>query len=99
MASHVIVLKAVLQSVPIYQLSGQVVHKMVCYGMFDIFKSFMWQGKKMEKKWALLSWCWLSKPLKAGGLGLRDPYTLNQVMGAKLWRRSVQGGTNLWKEI
>jgi len=53
----------------------------------------------MKKKWALLSWYWLSKPLKVGGLGLRDPYILNQVMWAKLWWRWIQGGIDLWKEI
>lgn len=40
---------------------------------------------KQIKKWALLSWTWLSKHVKEGGLGLRDPYILNQVMGEKLW--------------
>ena len=30
---------------------------------------------------------------------MRDPYILNQVMGAKLWWRWTQGGQDLWKKI
>ena len=33
-----------------------------------------------------------------GGLGLRDPYTLNQVMGEKIWWRWRGGGGDLWKQ-
>ena len=51
------------------------------------------------QKWAILSWEKPIKPKKSGGLGLRDPYILNQVMGAKLWWRWIQGGPDLWKEI
>lgn len=34
-----------------------------------------------------------------GGLGLKDPYILNQVMGANLWWRWIGGGRDLWKKI
>jgi len=33
------------------------------------------------------------------GLGVRDPYILNQVMGEKLWWRWIQGGEDLWKTL
>ena len=36
---------------------------------------------------------------KTGGFGLRDPFILNQVMGAKLWWRWLQGRSDLWKHI
>ena len=51
------------------------------------------------RKWALLSWEKLIKIKNMGGLGLRDPYVLNQVMGAKLWWQWIQVGTNIWKLI
>jgi len=63
------------------------------------FKNFIWQGTSKKKKWALLSWTWLSKSVTKGGLGLRDPYILNQVMGEKLWWRWIQGGEDLWKSL
>ena len=67
--------------------------------MVEIFKKFLWQGTNKAKKWVLLSWKWLSKTLTEGGLGLRDPYILNQVMGPKLWWRQIQGGEYMWKKL
>lgn len=75
--SRIILLKSVLQSILIYQLTSQATPKTVCQKMVDMFKKFLWQGPSMATKWALLSWSWLNKSLKEGGLGLRDPYILN----------------------
>lgn len=46
-----------------------------------------------------MSWKGLAKKKEDGGLGLKNPYLLNQTMGAKLWWRWMNGGTNLWKMI
>jgi len=67
--------------------------------MVEIFKIILWQGINKTKKWALLSWKWLIKSLTERGLGLRDPYIVNQVMGAKLWWLWIQGGEDLWKTL
>lgn len=65
--------------------------------MVQIFKNNLLQRSNKTIKWALLSWTWLSKSVTEGGLGLRDPHILNQVMGEKLWWRWIQGGDDLWK--
>ena len=59
----------------------------------------MWGGAQHVRKWALISWQGLVKRKMEGGLGLRDPYILIQVMGAKLWWRWIGGGRDLWKKI
>ena len=46
-----------------------------------------------------MSWEKLIKSKSSRGLGLRDPFMLNQVMGAKHWWRWIQGGQDLWKKI
>lgn len=97
--SQVILLQFVLQAIPIYQLSGRAAPKTICNNMVKVFKNFLWKGAQYTHKWALLSWEKLTKTKKAGGLGLRDPYVLNQVMGVKLWWRWLQGGSDLWKLI
>jgi len=73
--------------------------KGVCTKMIEIYRKFLWGGPKQQKKWALCSWNNLTKPKEKGGLGLRDPSILNQVLAAKLWWRWMQGGKDLWKEI
>ena len=91
-------LKSILQAIPIYPLSEIVVPKGVCTKMIEIFRKFIWGGPKQQKKWALISWKIITKTKEEGGLGLRDPYILNQVLGGKLWWRWMRGGEDLWKK-
>lgn len=92
-------IKAVLQSITIYQLLAMAALKGACAKMVEIFKKFLWGGPKQQRKWALVSWKGLVKSKDNGGLSLRYPYSLNQVMGAKLWWRWMKGGEDLWKRI
>eukprot|EP00253_Pinus_taeda_P006274 PITA_06274 len=64
-----------------------------------VARKFLWGGPKQQKKWALCSWNRLTRLKEEGGLRIRDPATLNQVLAAKLWWRWMQGGKDLWKEI
>jgi hypothetical protein len=80
-----ILLKAVLQSIPIYQaLKDGSAKNLLRKDGGNIQEVLMGRSSKI-KKWALVSWPNLTKHKMDGGLGLRDPYILNQVMGAKLW--------------
>eukprot|EP00253_Pinus_taeda_P031482 PITA_31482 len=98
-AGRTILAKAILQSIPIYQLSAMAAPKGACNKMTKIFKKFIWGGNKNQKKWALVSWKEVVKRKMEGGLGLRDPYLLNQAMGAKLWWQWMKRGNDLWKKI
>jgi len=73
--------------------------KGICNKLVEIYRKFLWGGPKQQKKWALCSWDSLTRPKEKGGLGLRDPWTLNQVLATKLRWRWIQGGPDLWKEI
>lgn len=73
--------------------------KGICNKLIEIYRKFLWGGPKQQKKWALCSWDNLTKPKEKGGLGLRDPSVLNQVLAEKLRWRWMQGGKDLWKEI
>lgn len=97
--SQLILLKVVLQAIPIYQISCQAIPKSISQKMVAMFKKFLWKGTNKTRKWALISWEWLSRLSKDGGLGLRDPFIVNQVMGAKIWWRWTQGSQDLWKVI
>eukprot|EP00253_Pinus_taeda_P015313 PITA_15313 len=97
--SWLTLLKVVLQAIPLYQISSQSIPKSISQKLVAMFNTFLWQGTSKTRKWALLSWEWISKPTKDRGLGLMDPYVLNQVLGVKLWWRWTQGGQDLWKVI
>eukprot|EP00253_Pinus_taeda_P015705 PITA_15705 len=99
LAVRVVLLKATIQAIPIYPLSVMAAPKGICNKLVEIYRKFLWGGPKQQKKWALYSWKSLTKPKEKGGLGVRDPWTLNQVLAAKLRWRWLQGGPDLWKEI
>jgi len=84
---------------PNYQLSCQAIPKATSQKLVSLFTNFLWQGTSKTRKWALISWEWLCWLPNDGGLGLRDPFILNKVMGAKLWWRWLQGGPDLWKVL
>jgi hypothetical protein len=71
----------------IYIFSALEAPKSMLKTIKNIQRKFLWQGTKEGRKWALVNWGDLCKPKTAGGLGLRDPHLLNQVMGAKIWWR------------
>eukprot|EP00253_Pinus_taeda_P035212 PITA_35212 len=98
-ASRLVLLKSVLQSIPVYTLSIRAASKGVCEKLREIFGKFVCSGPTQQRKWALVSWANLIQRKEEGGLGVRDPEILNKVLGAKLWWRWLQGGTGVWKKI
>jgi hypothetical protein len=48
-------------------------------------RNFLWQGGKANnKKFHLINWDQVTNNKTHGGLGIREPELMNQVMGAKL---------------
>jgi hypothetical protein len=47
----------------------------------------------------MVSWEKVCKTKSIGGLGLRDPGKLNNIMGAKLWWHWLKYPTKLWAKI
>eukprot|EP00253_Pinus_taeda_P036581 PITA_36581 len=98
-AGRIVLAKSVLQAIPIYPLSIMAAPVGVCAKIREIIRKFIWSESDQKKKWALVSWSQLTERKEKGGLGLRDPATLNRVLGAKLWWRWLNGGSDLWKTI
>lgn len=98
-AGRIVLVKSVLQAIPIYSLSIMAAPLRVCAKIREIIRNFIWRGSDQKKKWALVSWEQLTKRKERGGLGLRDPETLNRVLGAKFWWRWLRAGNDLWKKI
>jgi hypothetical protein len=97
--SRLILLKAVLQALPIYTFSALAAPKFVLTTIKSLQRNFIWQGLNKEKKIALVSWEKLCKPKAQGGLGLRDPSIMNKVLSAKIWWRWLKNPTDLWARL
>jgi hypothetical protein len=89
-AARLVLLKSVLQALPTYLFTALATPISVIKAIKSLQINFLWQGHQNNKKWALVGWDKLCKPKKFGGLGIRDPGKLNQVMGAKMWWRWLQ---------
>jgi len=84
LSSRLVLFKSVLQALPTYLFTVLAAPKHVIKAIKNLQCNFLWHGHQPNNKWALVSWdktCW---PKIQGGLGLRDPGKLNQVMGAKI---------------
>eukprot|EP00253_Pinus_taeda_P031159 PITA_31159 len=73
MASRLVLVKAVLQAMPLYLFSVLAALKWVLKNIKDIQRTFLWGSSGKNCKWVLVKWSTICTPNKQGGLGLRDP--------------------------
>lgn len=97
--NRLILLKVVLQALPIYTFSALAAPKFVLTTIKSLQRNFIWQGLNKEKKIALVSWEKLCRPKEQGGLGLRDPSIMNKVLSAKIWWRWLKNPKDLWDRL
>jgi hypothetical protein len=98
-AARLVLLKSVLQALPTYLFTALAAPTSVIKAIRSLQRNFLWKGSQNNRKWALVRWDKLCKPKKQGGLGIRDPGKMNQVMGAKMWWRWLQHPQELWAKM
>jgi hypothetical protein len=76
-----VLIKSVLQAIPTYLFLALETPQSVIKTIQNLQRNFLWHGHDLGKKWALVSWEKVCKPKSIGGLGLRDPSKLNNIMG------------------
>eukprot|EP00253_Pinus_taeda_P020669 PITA_20669 len=96
MASRLVLIKAVLQCLPLYLFSILAAPKWVLKAINNLQRNFFWGSTGLNRKWALVKWEKACLPKKAGGIGLRDPEHSNRIMGAKIWWRWLSYPGTLW---
>jgi exonuclease III len=97
--SRLVLLKAILQALPIYAFSVLAAPRSVLNTIKSLQRTFLWHGPDRGKKLALVSWETICKTKDQGGLGIRDPSSLNQVLSAKIWWRWLKNPTDLWAKL
>ena len=91
-AGKLILLKSVLNSMPIYQSSILLAPCSVLSKIESLFRKFIWEGGKgNEKKLHLVSWEKIQKPRAEGGLQVRSLASQNLALGAKLLWHLISG--------
>jgi len=90
LAGRLVLIKAVLQSIPAFMFSSLLAPKLVLHLFRAIQRDFLWGKGEEEKKWALVAWEKIYKLRKHGCLGLDDPEILSKALGVKLWWRWIK---------
>eukprot|EP00253_Pinus_taeda_P025096 PITA_25096 len=99
MASRLVLIKAVLQSMPLYLFSVLATPKWMLKRIKNLRHNFLWGSTGQNRKWALVKWEKVCKPKKQGGLGLRDPQHSNTLMGARIWWQWVSCPKKPWAQL
>lgn len=88
LAGKMVLLKYVMNSMPIYQSSILLAPGSVICKLERLLRKFIWEGGKgNEKKLHLISWDKIQKPCDEGGLQVRNLSIQNLALGAKfLWQ-------------
>lgn len=96
MATRLILIKVVLQAMPLYLFSILVAPKWVLKELKTLQRAFLWGSSGLQRKWALVKWQTACLQKKGGGIGLRDPTHSNAVIGARIWWKWLSGPPTTW---
>jgi hypothetical protein len=88
-AGKTVLIKSVLNSLPIYQASLMLAPLGTLRKMEGYVRNFFWKGGKQNRdRLPLVNWDKVTKPLLEGGLNFKDMRTHNLALGTKiLWRQ------------
>ena len=100
LAGKTVLIKAVLNSMPIYHSSIMLAPGMVIRKIEALLRKFIWEGGKgNERKLHLVSWEKIQKPRSEGGLHVRNLSIQNLALGAKLLWQIVSGKDSWSKKV
>lgn len=84
-AGHVVLLKFVVQSLPIYRCFVQVTHVKFVRELHALTHQFLWADNLLYSKWSLVKWEFFCRPKQEGGLVLKSTSLMGQALAAKLY--------------
>lgn len=99
MASKLVLVKVVLQTMPLYLFSVLAAPKWVLKKIKEMQCKFLWGSSGQNHKWALVKWLTVCTPKNQGGLGLQDPQHSNAMIGARLWWKWLSAPHTPWAKL
>ncbi|KAL1331391.1 hypothetical protein AAHE18_12G181400 [Arachis hypogaea] len=98
-AEKLVLIKLVLNSLPVYYLSLYKMTKAVVEKLIFLQRRFLWSKEDGRNGMALVRWKVVQAPKKLGGLGVRDAIVRNTVLLFKWWWRFAKEEYPLWKKV
>ncbi|XP_021971327.1 uncharacterized protein LOC110866487 [Helianthus annuus] len=99
MGGRLILIKSVLESLPIYYLSLYKAPKAVIESIEASMRRFLWAGCSEERKIPWVAWDVITTPKKEGGLGVTKLQDVNEALLLKWTWRFKKEGNCLWKKV
>ncbi|XP_020972640.1 uncharacterized protein LOC107627573 [Arachis ipaensis] len=98
-AGKLVLIKSVLNSLPVYYLSLYKMPKAVAEKLISLQRRFLWSKEEGRNGLALVKWEVVQAPKKLGGLGVGDAVVRNSALLFKWWWRFEKEECPLWKKV
>ncbi|XP_072084417.1 uncharacterized protein [Arachis hypogaea] len=98
-AGKLVLIKSVLNSLPVYYLSLFKMPKGVAEKLISLQRRFLWCKEDGRNGMALVRWEVVQAPKKLGGLGVGDALIRNTALLFKWWWRFAKEDCPLWKKV
>lgn len=99
-AGRLVLIKSVLDSIPIYAMGTIIIPPKVIAKLTAIARNFFWGGKHDKKSLAYVAWKEVTTPKGMGGLGLRSLTEMNRALMLKIVWKLAKGDDTQWvKEL
>lgn len=86
-AGRVVLIKSVLQSLPVYYMATERIPKKVLSALTSMIRRFFWGANDKDIFMAYVAWDKITQPLQNGGLAIRDLNVVNEALLMKaLWK-------------
>ncbi|XP_072054977.1 uncharacterized protein [Arachis hypogaea] len=98
-AGKLVLIKSVLNSLPVYYLSLYKMPQAVAKKLISLQRRFLWSKEDGRNGMALVRWEVVQAPKKLGGLGIGDAMIRNTALLFKWWWRFAKKECPLWKKV
>jgi hypothetical protein len=99
LGGRIVLINAVLSSIPIFYLSYMKMPTKVWKEIVKLQRNFLWSGLSSKRRINWVNWADICKQKSEGGLGIRDLRLVNLSLLAKWrWKLLVEGD-EVWKKV
>jgi hypothetical protein len=99
LGGRIVLINAVLNSIPVFFLSYLKIPVKVWREVVKIQRTFLWGGLSKKSRMCWVKWSDICRPKKEGGLGIRDIRVMNLSLLAKWWWKLLLGENEIWKSV
>lgn len=94
-----VLIRSVLNFIPIYQMSVNVLSKGIKMKIHGMFSRFLWGGLVDKKRIHLVKWESITMPVYQGGLGIFNLRDMGKALAAKWIYNFANNKEALWRKV